>query len=79
VTKTPLASARQLLGWSQTKLAAEAGAPISTINDLEHGRNVNPSYALVTNVVAALRRGGLAGVTAESLFPVASTNTRASA
>jgi transcriptional regulator with XRE-family HTH domain len=58
-----------MIGWTQTRLAQEAGCGISTINDLEHGRNTNPSYALVTSVVAALRRGGLAAVTAEDVFP----------
>lgn len=57
-----------MLGWTQTKLAQESGASISNINDLEHGRNTNPSYAVVTNIVAALRRGGLVGLNAEDVF-----------
>lgn len=65
-----LTEAREVLGWTQTKLASEAGTAISTINDLESGDNKNPGYALVMRVVAALRAGGLVGIAPEDIFPV---------
>lgn len=65
-----LAQARELVGWTQTQLAREAGAAISTINDLENGNNKNPGYQLVMRIVKALQRGGIAGVLPEDIFPV---------
>jgi transcriptional regulator with XRE-family HTH domain len=65
-----LGDARKLLGWTQTRLAREAGESISTISDLENGRNKKPSYVVVTHIVRALQRGGLQGVAADDIFPV---------
>jgi transcriptional regulator with XRE-family HTH domain len=65
-----LSEARGLIGWTQTRLAREVGVSVSTINDLESGGNKNPGYRLVMNVIKALQRGGLAGITPENIFPV---------
>lgn len=65
-----LEQARQLLGWTQTRLAREAGEEISTVNDIERGRNKRPAYVVVMRIVQALQRGGLPGVKAEDIFPV---------
>ena len=66
-----LQQARTVLGWSQSELARRAGETHSNIRDLENGGNANPSHALVTRVLRALHRGGLKGLTAQDLFPVA--------
>lgn len=68
--KMTLAEARGVLGWTQTKLATEAAAGVSTINDLENGANKNPGYALVMRIIGALRAGGLVGLNPEDVFPV---------
>lgn len=65
-----LTQARELLGWSQAKLADAAGEKVANIFDLENGRNRRPSFALVMRVVAALQRGGLTGIKPEDLFQV---------
>lgn len=65
-----LAEARDVLGWTPERLAAESGANASTIRDIEAGRNKRPAYVVVMRIVAALQRGGLAGVSAENIFPV---------
>lgn len=70
--KSPLANARELLGWTQSKLAEEAEVSVSAISELERGHYRNPSFSLVMRVVAALQRGGLKGLKAEDLFSVAS-------
>lgn len=70
--KLTLRHARELLGdLTQSALEDEAGVARGTVHDLEMGRNKRPSYETVTRVVRALRRLGLAGVTAEQLFPIA--------
>lgn len=65
-----LSAAREALGWTQTRLAKEVGVSVSTIHDLESGHSKDPGYQLVMRVVQALKRGGLAGITAEDVFPV---------
>jgi DNA-binding XRE family transcriptional regulator len=70
MAKMTLADARDMLGWTQTRLAREVGAPISTVHELETGANKNPGYALVMRVVKALQKGGLAGLEPEDIFPV---------
>lgn len=65
-----LEQARKLLGWTQTRLAREAGEPISTVSDIETGRNARPAYVVVMHIIRALQRGGLQGVKAEDIFPV---------
>lgn len=65
-----LEQARKLLGWSQQRLADEAGVKQSAIFDLEAGRNSRPAYVLVMNVFRALQRGGLRGIDVEDIFPI---------
>ena len=53
-------SARMMLGISQARLAKEANVSQSTIARLEKEcRKLNPSYAMVYNIVNALNRFGL--------------------
>lgn len=68
VREMTLEQARKLLGWTQERLAAEAGEKKSAISDLETGRNENPSYRLVMNTFRALQRGGLRGLDVEDIF-----------
>lgn len=65
-----LKEARQMLGWTLDRLAQEAGTTTSNIHGIEIGRNRNPGYVLVMRIVSALRRGGLAGLKPEDIFPV---------
>lgn len=65
-----LKEARRLTGLTQTRLAELAGLQQTTIYDLEAGRNRRPSHEAVTRIVRALQRSGLAGISAEELFPV---------
>lgn len=50
------------------RLAREAGEHVANIADIEKGRNERPAYALVMNIVQALRRGGLQGLQPEDVF-----------
>lgn len=50
------------------RLARESGEHVANIADIEKGRNERPAYALVMNIVNALRRGGLQGIQPEDLF-----------
>ena len=65
-----LADARQLLTWSQARLADEAGVKKTAISDIECGRTANPGYTTVARLVQALQRGGLEGLRTEDVFPV---------
>lgn len=73
-----LGEARDLLGWTQTKLAEEAGEKVSTVNDIERGRNQRPAYVVVMRIVQAIQRGGLPGVKPEDIFPVPAVEAKAS-
>lgn len=70
MSQMTLVTARELLGWTQSRLAREADEHVSNIRDLENGVNQNPSYALVMRVINALKRGGLNGLSPEDIFPV---------
>lgn len=70
MAKLTLLDARGLLGWSQARLADEAGLRTTAISDIETGRTKNPGYTSVMKIVAALQRGGLQGAKAEDIFPV---------
>lgn len=70
MAKLTLLDARGLLNWSQARLAEEAGLKTTAISDIETGRTKNPGYTSVMRIVAALQRGGLAGLVAEDIFPV---------
>ena len=78
VPEMTLEQARKLLGWTQTRLAREAGEPISTVSDIETGRNSRPAYVVVMRIVKALQRGGLNGITPEDIFPVEAKAAKAS-
>ncbi len=65
-----LVEARKLLGWNQSRLAAESGLKISAIYDIEAGRNQSPGYNVVMQIINALKAGGLEGITPEDVFPV---------
>lgn len=69
--KSPLANAREMLGWTQTQLAEAAEVSVSAISELERGHYRNPSFSLVMRVVGALQRGGLKGLKAEDLVSIA--------
>jgi transcriptional regulator with XRE-family HTH domain len=69
MSRMTLVDARRLIGWSQRRLAREAGETPTNIADIETGRNARPAYALVMNIVNALRRGGLQGIQPEDIFP----------
>lgn len=62
---------REAAGLSQLKLDKLAGLDAGTVHKIEAGSNRNPTINVVAKIVSALRRQGLAGVTAEMLFPVA--------
>lgn len=70
MSRMSLEDARKLLGWSQVRLAKEAGERTSAVFDLESGRNKRPAYILVMNIFRALQRGGLKGVSVEDIFPL---------
>jgi len=63
-----LAEARDLLRWTPAKLAAESGVKLSAVYDIEAGRSQNPAYITVSKLVAALKNGGLVGISAEDIF-----------
>lgn len=64
-----LKTAREALGWAQTKLDAKAGLTPGTTQQIESGRIANPSWRVVDALTRALQRAGLKGVTAHDLFP----------
>lgn len=65
-----LQDARKIAGLSRQALAEKAGTTATTIYDLEAGRNQRPSHETVVRIVRALNQHGLAGLTAEDLFPI---------
>lgn len=71
-----LREAREIAGLSRNRLAELAGTTTTTIYDLETGRNANPSHETVIRVVRALQRAGLAGLSADQLFPIADEASR---
>lgn len=65
-----LKDARRALGWTQQELSRRSGVRQQDISKLERGSVHRISYTTVVRLVRALRKAGLAGVTAEELFPV---------
>lgn len=63
-----LREVRELLTLTQVELDRRAGLPKGTTNDLESGRNPNPSVKVCDGIVKALQRAGAKGVSIESLF-----------
>lgn len=66
--KMTLAGARELLGWNRSELARKAGQSVSNIQDIEDGSNRNPSFAIVMQIITALREGGLKNIQPEDVF-----------
>lgn len=64
---------RELTGLSQRALDREAGVPRGTTNDLESGRNVDPSHRTCVLLTRALNRKGLKSLASDDVFPVAPT------
>lgn len=62
--------ARRLTGLTQIQLDDRANLTRGTIADIERGKNKNPSHETVTRIIRALHAAGLAGVSAEDIFPV---------
>lgn len=65
-----LSHARKLANVSQSELDRLAGLRKGTVQQLEAGRNKRPAYETVVRITRGLRKAGLAGITAEELFPV---------
>ena len=52
-------SAREALGWSQTRLAERAGLKQVHISNLESGRTENPTLATAERIIAAFEAAGV--------------------
>lgn len=63
-----LKGVRQALGLSQVELDRLAKLPRGTVNDIELGRNDDPSLSVCVALTDALRRAGAKGVAVEGLF-----------
>lgn len=59
---------REALDISQVELDRRANVTRGTVQDLESGKNTNPSVATADAIVQALRRAGAKGVDIEGLF-----------
>lgn len=64
-----LKDAREALGWTQQKLAAESGVVQQRISQLERHEISRVSWSDVRKLLRAFHRAGLTGLTAETLFP----------
>jgi transcriptional regulator with XRE-family HTH domain len=73
-----LSAARGLLNWTQEDLARETGISVSTINRIEAQKN-SPSIDRCAEIVAALKRGGLVGLSLDSIAWSSASNARNSA
>jgi DNA-binding XRE family transcriptional regulator len=59
ITNLQIRAARALLGWSQAKLAEEAGVSVITVKRLEaQSEDFHARYDIVMKVKAAVERGG---------------------
>lgn len=56
MTPADIRRRREALGWTQQRLASEAGVAVGTIHQIEAGRTT-PHRATVAAIEAALRRG----------------------
>lgn len=65
-----LKGVREALGISQAELERRAKLPRGTVQDIESGRNQNPTITVCVALADALRRAGAKGVEVESLFTV---------
>jgi DNA-binding XRE family transcriptional regulator len=60
ITNLQIRAARALLGWSQGKLAEEAGVSVITVKRLEaQTEDFHARYDIVMKVKAAVERGGV--------------------
>jgi len=59
---------RSAMAISQIGLDRRANLPRGTTNDIESGRNLNPSLSVCVAIADALRRAGAKGVEVETLF-----------
>lgn len=66
-----LKEARLALKLTQAELDRRAGVPRNSTSDIERGVNVNPSWAVVRGLMAALHQAGLVGLKAEEVFGAA--------
>jgi transcriptional regulator with XRE-family HTH domain len=73
-----LNAARGLLNWTQEDLARETGISVSTINRIEAQKN-SPSIDRCAAIVSALKRGGLVGLSLDSIAWSSTNNARSSA
>jgi transcriptional regulator with XRE-family HTH domain len=65
-----LCQARELAGITQSELDRLAGLRKGTTQQIEAGRNKRPAYETVVRITRGLRRAGLAGISAEKIFPI---------
>lgn len=63
-----LPTIRKALNLSQAELDRRAGLPIGTVNQVETGRNQNPTIGVCSAIARALREAGAPGVEIEDLF-----------
>ena len=68
MARLTVAQARGLLGWTQQKLANEAGCPLSTLSSLEIRGTKRTPFTTARRIEGALQRGGLSWLTADDLF-----------
>jgi transcriptional regulator with XRE-family HTH domain len=60
ITNLQIRAARALLGWSQGKLAEEAGVSVITVKRLEaHAENFHARFDVVMKVKGAVERAGV--------------------
>lgn len=72
-----LREARDMAGLTRDQLAALAGVKSANIYDIEAGRNKRPAHEIVVRIIRAFHRRGMAGITAETLFPVSELSATA--
>lgn len=70
MAKLTLLDARTLLGWTQARLASEAGIKTTAVSDIESGRTTNPGYSTVARLIRALQGAGLQGLKTEDIFSI---------
>jgi predicted transcriptional regulator len=71
MTTMTLGQARDLLGLSKRRLDILAGVREGTVHQIESAKNRRPAYVTVVKIIRALRKAGLANISAEQIFPVA--------
>lgn len=64
-------SARKAAGLTQKELAELSGCTPATVYDIEHGRNLQPSYLNVVRILGVLHTHGLPDITAEQVLGTA--------